>query len=561
MTYRIQNIFNKTRLITLVIVIAAIVGAVALSASTAHAQYVTAAQILSPEWGDTVPATSNFQMEGHATYDFASNHDFLSCGMYNYTDDEWIMGPIQVPIGDDEDDRRTDCGPWWGTYTFPSGGQKEIAALAEKDLDPVPGIGTAGHSIVITAEEPVDVDLEATAECSGGTVQTELFWDVSSTGIDYFQCQVVRTNNDEVVATGYPNSFPGMGDSNPPQNTHVSYLLECRTTLQYMFGQSFESVASASVNTDISQCKVLGNRSPVAVDDGADAPIPVDDDGSTSINALYNDYDPDDGPDPLSIQNANTNSSQSSVSIVNDELVYSPNGLSPGTEDHIYYTITDGEDTDDGLVYVRLAGGTGTIKLNTDIMGTVSFSASYIDQSGSTSLGLGLNEGSQMTMTYGLYQEPGLFSIPYDSVVYYEDELPDENDDWIAKDVMYDKTGNKWSAELGLSYTENEGGGGGEGGGNQPPVADFIFSMESPDNPECADGVDVEFNDNSTDPDGDLLTYAWEFGDGNTSTQKNPTHTYPGYDPIGGSWDVTLTVSDGEYSDSVTHSHNATCNI
>ena len=36
---------------------------------------------------------------------------------------------------------------------------------------------------------------------------------------------------------------------------------------------------------------------------------------------------------------------------------------------------------------------------------------------------------------------------------------------------------------------------------------------------------------------GDNLTYNWNFGDGNTSTQANPTHTFEA-----GAWEVTLTV-------------------
>ena len=46
----------------------------------------------------------------------------------------------------------------------------------------------------------------------------------------------------------------------------------------------------------------------------------------------------------------------------------------------------------------------------------------------------------------------------------------------------------------------------------------------------------------SSDPDGDPLTYRWDFGDGTTSTSANPTRTYekPGV------FTVRLTVSDGQ---------------
>jgi len=57
---------------------------------------------------------------------------------------------------------------------------------------------------------------------------------------------------------------------------------------------------------------------------------------------------------------------------------------------------------------------------------------------------------------------------------------------------------------------------------NQPPVADFFFS---PTNPKSAETV--HFNaDASTDPDGTIVQYNWDFGDGTTGTGKNTEHVY-----------------------------------
>ena len=55
--------------------------------------------------------------------------------------------------------------------------------------------------------------------------------------------------------------------------------------------------------------------------------------------------------------------------------------------------------------------------------------------------------------------------------------------------------------------------------------------------------LQVTFSSAGTaDPDGDPITYSWAFGDGGTSTDANPTHTYSS----SGQYQATLTVSDGK---------------
>ncbi len=44
----------------------------------------------------------------------------------------------------------------------------------------------------------------------------------------------------------------------------------------------------------------------------------------------------------------------------------------------------------------------------------------------------------------------------------------------------------------------------------------------------------------SYDPDGQIVSYVWDFGDGDNSTEPNPIHTYND----AGTYTATLTVTD-----------------
>lgn len=77
---------------------------------------------------------------------------------------------------------------------------------------------------------------------------------------------------------------------------------------------------------------------------------------------------------------------------------------------------------------------------------------------------------------------------------------------------------------------------------NRAPTAAFSHSCE-----QLACSFDAR---TSSDPDGDSLTYAWDFGDGATGTGPTPQHGYA----AAGTYPVTLTVSDGSLQDAETRS-------
>ena len=70
---------------------------------------------------------------------------------------------------------------------------------------------------------------------------------------------------------------------------------------------------------------------------------------------------------------------------------------------------------------------------------------------------------------------------------------------------------------------------------NTPPNANFTWNPTSPKPMQT-----IKFNSTSTDPDGTIVNYTWDFGDGNKSYEQNPYHIYN----KAGIYQVTLTVKD-----------------
>ncbi|CAM2005717.1 M6 family metalloprotease domain-containing protein [Acanthopleuribacter pedis] len=68
---------------------------------------------------------------------------------------------------------------------------------------------------------------------------------------------------------------------------------------------------------------------------------------------------------------------------------------------------------------------------------------------------------------------------------------------------------------------------------NQAPTAAFSSQVSD---------LSVSFTNNASDSDGSIASYAWTFGDGNSATSANPSHTYAS----AGTYTVTLTVTDND---------------
>jgi PKD repeat protein len=80
---------------------------------------------------------------------------------------------------------------------------------------------------------------------------------------------------------------------------------------------------------------------------------------------------------------------------------------------------------------------------------------------------------------------------------------------------------------------------------NPAPVAEFSWTP-----PQPLEGQDIQFIDESYDPDGVIVSWDWDFGGQGSSTEQHPVFAF-GH---AGTYPVTLTVFDNEgAADSVTH--------
>jgi glucose/arabinose dehydrogenase/PKD repeat protein len=123
------------------------------------------------------------------------------------------------------------------------------------------------------------------------------------------------------------------------------------------------------------------------------------------------------------------------------------------------------------------------------------------------------------------------------------DRVESDTPIWVAPDMILDvdagPDGSIWFTTSTAIYRFWDSG--------QPPVASFTANP----NPVVL-GTPVQFNaTESYDPDGTIVSYAWEFGDSTVDNGPTPMHAYQ----IPSNYTVNLTVTDNESYSSTTSLH------
>lgn len=157
------------------------------------------------------------------------------------------------------------------------------------------------------------------------------------------------------------------------------------------------------------------------------------------------------------------------------------------------------------------------------------------------------------------YTADGTTTGSGDSLSYTRYEYADENDTVWVEHYEVDSMGHAWSGGAsGGSYTAPGGpdasqiiwdffsrftldgaDGGDGGGGGDDNAAPTASASASPTDPAVGETVTFD-GSGSSDSDGSISTYEWDFGDGTTATGETATHSYDD----SGDYAATLTVTD-----------------
>ncbi len=261
----------------------------------------------------------------------------------------------------------------------------------------------------------------------------------------------------------------------------------------------------------MSKTVTVSNVAPTASDDAAS----TDEDSAVWVDVLANDGDTDGSLDPSSVVvTIAPGHGSTTVNTSTGAVEYTPDADYHGVDSFVYRVSDDDGATDTATVTVTVVDvndpPTASFSCQPSAPSTadlVTFTSTSSDVDGDI-----VNWTWQMGDGTTLYGEQVSHSYADDGS--YTVTLTVTDDDGATATVSKTVT------------VSNVG-----------PSADFGFTPSSPTTEDT-----VMFTDQSTDSDGSVVAWSWDFGDGNSSTAQNPSHSYASH----GSYTVTLAVEDDD---------------
>jgi len=270
------------------------------------------------------------------------------------------------------------------------------------------------------------------------------------------------------------------------------------------------------------QWSLAQNISPVAVNDIAT----TDEDEPICINVTSNDYDTDGGIDYSTVEITQFPSHGSLQVYSNGTIKYNPVTGYYGADQFKYRVKdNDGEWSNEATVTITISPVNDAPVVNDDFYATDEDVVLTVDAPGVLAND---SDADGDTLTAILESNPshGSLTSNSDGSFVYE---PEENyygiDNFTYR--AYDEQEYSTIATVYINVTAI----------NDIPVANFSFTPSNPTNLDT-----IQFTDLSSDLDGFITNYTWNFGDGAISYEKNPEYRYVN----DGTYNITLLIADDD---------------
>ena len=240
-------------------------------------------------------------------------------------------------------------------------------------------------------------------------------------------------------------------------------------------------------------------------------------------------------------------------------FVYSP--TNPAVNEVVYFNASESSDDDGTIVAYNWDLGDGSSTSGINITHTYTGAGTYTvllvvtDDSGNTgstsnTVSVGENESPTASFVYSpsnpavdedIHFNASDSSDPDGTIESYEWDFGDNTTD--TGETVTHRYSSDGTFTVYLKVTDNSGNTGSTSqtvnvSAGQGPTASFVYSPANP-----ITGESVYFNaSDSNDPDGSIVSYRWNFGDGNTGTGETPTHQFQS----AGTYYVVLVVKDND---------------